>query len=110
MAALSAVVASPEVEYGGVVSIGGALPSSSSSSNQPKAKTPVLVCGGSRSSQVTRSSVDRLKAAFGEVEYVKWERSDDGMMKNREEMLPVMKLFARRLWSRAGVPEGAVEI
>jgi predicted esterase len=110
MAALSTVVASPEVEYGGVVSIGGALPSSSSSTNQPKAKTPVLVCGGSRSSQVTRSSVDRLKAAFGEVEYVKWERPDDEMMRNREEMLPVMKFFARRLRSRAGVPEGAMEV
>jgi hypothetical protein len=54
--------------------------------------------------------VDRLKGAFAEVEYVKWEKADDGMMRNREEMLPVMKFFARRLRSRAGVPEGGMEV
>jgi len=109
MAGLSLASSSPEVEYGGIVSIGGPLPSSSSST-QSKSKTPVLVCGGSRSTQITRSAVDRLKEKFTEVEYVKWEKPDDGMMRNREEMLPVMKFFARRLRSIAGVPEGAVEV
>jgi predicted esterase len=109
MAALAAVVAEElrALEMGGVVSIGGPLPASTTTSG--KVKTPVLVCGGSRSSQITRSSVDRLKGAFAEVEYVKWEKADDGMMRNWEEMLPVMKFFARRLRSRAGVPEGGME-
>ena len=108
MATLSFASSSPETEYGGIVSIGGALPTSTSSNGKPK--TPVLVCGGSRSSQVTRSAVDRLKGAFVEVEYVKWDKPDDSMMRNREEMLPVMKFFARRLRSRSGVPDGAVEV
>ena len=63
-----------------------------------------------KSSQVTRLTVDRLKEAFGVVKYVKWERADDGMMRNREEMVLVMEFFARRLRSRAGVPEGGVEV
>jgi predicted esterase len=106
MAALH-VAASSELELGGVVSIGGRLPSRSGSG---KSKTPVLVLGGSRSGQVTRSAVDGLKKAFVDVEYVKWEKAEDSMPRNREEMLPVMKFFARRLRSRAGVPEGAVEV
>jgi predicted esterase len=106
MAALH-VVASSELEFGGVVSIGGRL---SSGSRSGKSRTPILVLGGSRSGQVTRSAVDGLKARFVDVEYVKWEKAEDSMPRNREEMLPVMKFFARRLRSRAGVPEGAVEV
>jgi predicted esterase len=107
MAALAAAAAA-DVEFGGIVSVGGRLPSSVSSSG--KSKTPVLVCGGSRSSQITRSAVDGLKGAFRDVEYVKWEKSEDSMPRSREEMLPIMKFLARRLRSRAGVPEGAVEV
>lgn len=93
-------------EFGGIVSIGGRLPAGS----KGKSRTPVLVCGGSRSTQVTRSAVDGLKGAFGEVEYVKWDKYEDSMPRSREEMLPIMKFLARRLQSRAGVPEGAVEV
>lgn len=107
MAALS-LASSLALELGGIVSIGGPLPSSSSTSQ--KCKTPVLICGGSRSKQVTRQGVDRLKGEFENVEYVKWEKAEDSMPRSREEMLPVMKFFARRLRSRVGVPEGAVEI
>ncbi|CZR69681.1 related to Phospholipase/Carboxylesterase superfamily [Phialocephala subalpina] len=95
-------------ELGGIVSIGGRLPASSKSG--AKSKTPVLVCGGSRSTQVTKSAIEGLKERFLDVEYVKWDKREDSMMKNREEALPVMKFFARRLRSRAGVPEGAVEV
>tara|TARA_R110002060_G_scaffold34274_4_gene45131 strand:+ start:807 stop:1547 length:741 start_codon:yes stop_codon:yes gene_type:complete len=98
-------------EFGGVISIGGRLPASSSStSGSSKCKTPIVLCGGSRSSQVTRSAVDAVKARFTDVEYVKWEKPDDSMPRNREEMLPLMKFLARRLRSRAGVPGGAVEV
>jgi predicted esterase len=107
MAALHVASLLPE-ELGGVVSIGGRLPSSSKSG--PKSKTPVLVCGGSRSGQVTKSAVERFKERFVDVEYVKWSKSEDSMPKSREEMLPIMKFFARRLRSRAGVLEGAVEV
>lgn len=109
MAALHAASLEKE-EFGGVISIGGRLPASSSSSGSSKCKTPIVLCGGSRSSQVTRSAVDAVKARFTDVEYVKWEKPDDSMPRNREEMLPLMKFLARRLRSRAGVPEGAVEV
>ena len=113
MAALS-IVASEDAEFGGVVSIGGKLPESISSSSlgsgKQRFRTPILVLGGSKSKQITRSAVDGLKARFNDVEYVKWEKSDDSMPRSREEMLPIMKFFARRLRSRAGVPKDAVEI
>ncbi|TVY22877.1 putative hydrolase [Lachnellula hyalina] len=106
-----------ELEFGGVVSVGGRLPASTSSSTagsgqgkKGKCKTPVLLCGGSRSREVTRQAVDALKERFKDVEYVKWAKEGDGMPGSREEMLPIMRFFARRLRSRAGVPEGAVEV
>jgi predicted esterase len=107
MAALQACATS-DLEFGGVVSIGGRLPSSGSGSG--KSKTPALVLGGSRSAQVTRSAVDGLKERFKDVEYVKWDKAEDSMPRSREEILPIMRFFARRLRSRAGVPEGAVEV
>ena len=107
MAAL-ATAASMAEELGGVVSIGGPLPSSNASASP--LKTPVLVLGGSSSTLITRVIVDKLKAAFQYVEYQKWNRAGDGMPLNRDEMLPIMRFFARRLRSRSGVPEGSVEI
>lgn len=98
------------LELGGVVSVGGKVPSSVSLPDKGKCKTPALVLGGSRSRQVTRSAVDRVREMFVDVEYVKWEKGEDSMPANREEMLPIMRFFARRLRSRAGAPEGAVEI
>lgn len=120
MAALGVAIAAEaqymdmDMEFGGVVSVGGRLPSSVSTSGQSKGKgkckTPVLVCGGSRSREVTRTAVDALKERFAAVEYARWAKEGDGMPASREEMLPIMKFFARRLRSRAGVPEGAVEV
>ncbi|KAL8791149.1 MAG: hypothetical protein Q9195_006046 [Heterodermia aff. obscurata] len=107
MAAVAAALSFAR-ELGGVVSIGGPLPSSASASG--KSKTPVLVLGGSSSTLITRSVVSRFKTAFDTVEYHKWDKSGDGMPRNREEMLPIMKFFARRLRSRSGVPDGSVEV
>lgn len=108
MAALQVVAARLDVEFGGVVSVGGGL--SSSSVGSDKSKTPVVVLGGSRSKEVTRSKTNILKERFMDFEYVKWDKLDDSMPRAREEMLPIMKFFARRLQSRVGVPEGAVEV
>lgn len=108
MAAMHFLCASSSWEFGGVVSIGGKLPSSSAAAT--KSKTPVLLLGGSRSTEVTRSAVDAVKASFADVEYVKWDKREDSMPGSRDEMWPIMKFFARRLKSRAGVPEGAVEL
>ena len=97
-----------EEELGGIISIGG--PMTASCTAAKKSKTPVLVLGGSSDTLITRSAVIRLKTAFNTVEYHKWDKEGDGMPGNREEMLPIIKFFARTLRSRSGVPEGSVEI
>ncbi|KAF2094367.1 phospholipase/Carboxylesteras-like protein [Rhizodiscina lignyota] len=98
-------------ELGGVISIGGALPSSAPLLEAgKKAKTPVLICKATSGSSVSDSAVQRIKGIFEFVEVKEWKRNGDGMMRNREEMLPIMQFFARRLRSRKGVPQGAVEI
>lgn len=97
-----------EEELGGIISIGGPMPASCTITK--KSKTPVLVLGGSSDTLITRFAVSRLKTAFDTVEYHKCDKKDDSMPRNREEMLPIMKFFARRLRSRSGVPEGSVEI
>ena len=107
MAALAAAASMAE-ELGGIVSVGGPLPSSNASAKP--IKTPVLVLGGSSNTSITRISLNKLKATFQFVEYQKWNRAGDGMPRNRDEMLPIMRFFARRLKSQAGVPEGSTEI
>lgn len=111
MAAFAAALAYG-VELGGILSIGGPLPSgiSHAGTKQAKNKTPAIVLGGSSQTLVTQSALSDLKQAFQVVEYVKWPRAGDSMPRNRDEMLPIMKFFARRLRSRSGVPKGAVEI
>jgi len=110
MVALSVAARNPEVEYGGVVSVGGKLPGVGTGTGTGRSRTPVLVCGGSRSRQVTKSAVAEVKERFVDVEYVRWEKGEDSMPASREEMLPLMRFFARRLRSRAGVPDDAVEV
>ncbi|KAF9737098.1 hypothetical protein PMIN04_003769 [Paraphaeosphaeria minitans] len=105
------VAASFREELGGVVSVGGA-PSLSAPlpTAGKKNRTSVLVCKASRGSSVTDSAAKRLKDTFEFAEVKEWNRVGDGMMRNREEMLPIMQFLARRLRSRRGVPEGSVEL
>jgi predicted esterase len=98
-------------ELGGVVSIGGIL-----SMTLPlkaldrKSKTPVLACRAARGSAVTDGAVARLRDAFEFIEVKEWKKNGDGMPGNREEMMPIMQFFARRLRSVRGVPAGSVEL
>lgn len=111
MVGLQAAAELDDGELGGVVSIGGGLSSSLPlKALEQKSKTPVLVCRASKNSKVTDSAVSKLKDAFEHVEIKDWKRNGDGMMTNREEMLPIMQFFARRLLSRRGVPSGSVEL
>jgi len=105
--------ASFDTELGGIVSIGGPLPSSIPSSSTPSSKnrTPVLILGGSSRTLITSDAISKLGAKFQFVDYKKWpNKVGDGMPRNRDEMLPIMQFFSRRLRSRAGVPEGSIEI
>ena len=107
MAALATACAMPE-ELGGVVSIGGSIPSSVIT--MTTVSTPVTLFGGSSGTLITRTAVEDIKKVCRHVEYHKWNRPGDAMPRNRDEMLPIMRFFARRLRSRKGVPEGSVEI
>ncbi|PLB45947.1 hypothetical protein P170DRAFT_458155 [Aspergillus steynii IBT 23096] len=75
-----------------------------------KNRTPVLVVAGRESVAVSEGAVRRTQGVFEFVEVRRYARRDDGMPRNREEMMPVMQFFARRLRSWKGVPEGSVEI
>lgn len=100
------------VELGGVISIGAGLAAETPAELDPKCRTPVLVCAGSADggSAVTRGTEEKLRRVFGFVEVRRWRRPGDGMPRDREEMLPIMQFFARRLRSVKGVPKGAVEL
>lgn len=95
----------------GVVSFGAAYPLSGSTLG-PKDRTPVLLLAGrdDGSSAVTETDLKRTKSVFEFVEIHRWPRRGDGMPRNRDDMMPVMQFFARRLRSRKGVPDGAVEL
>jgi predicted esterase len=97
-------------ELGGVISIGGRIPSSFMLVNGPKIKTPVLLLGGSKGSMASADVVKSTKETFEHVEYHQWKKADDSMPQNRDEALPMMQFFARRLRSQKGVPEGSVEL
>jgi predicted esterase len=111
MAALQVAAEFEGSELGGVVSIGGRLSLSLPlQALEKRSKTPVLLCRALRGSKVTDSAVSKLKDTFDNVEVKDWKRNGDGMMSNREEMMPIMQFFARRLLSRRGVPAGSVEL
>ena len=108
IAAAAAMAMATEEEMGGIIDIGGTIPASYRYAKG--IMTPILVLGGSSNTSITRTAINDLKASFRDVEYHKWSKAGDGMPKNREEMLPIMRFFARRLRSWRGVPEGSVEI
>jgi predicted esterase len=111
MVALQAAAELDGDELGGVVSIGGALSISLPlKALEKKSKTPVLVCKATKGSTVTDSAISKLKDAFEYIEIKEWKKNKDGMPSNREEMMPIMQFFARRLRSTRGVPAGSVEL
>ena len=99
-------------ELGGVVSIGGSLPKDAqvSSTRTEKSKTATIILHGSSQSAITTTAANAIKAAFSHVEFHRWQRPGDAMPRNKDEMYPVMRFLARRLRSRAGVPESSQEL
>ncbi|KAI0398300.1 alpha/beta-hydrolase [Xylariaceae sp. FL0594] len=88
-----------QITFKGAVSIGGQLPTSMvpTQSAREKSRTPVLICYGRNSETVDSDALETLRTEFVDVREVKWRKYDDGMPKNREEMLPIMQFFAERL-------------
>ncbi|KAL4787808.1 Alpha/Beta hydrolase protein [Aspergillus varians] len=102
-------------ELAGVISIGAAYPLSLAGKTKgggqgKKNQTPVLVVSGRDSEVVTESAVKRTKDVFEFVEVHEYRKRGDTMPRSREEMLPIMRFFGRRLRSWQGVPEGSVEL
>ncbi|TRX95453.1 hypothetical protein FHL15_003784 [Xylaria flabelliformis] len=85
--------------FKGAVSIGGPLPISMipTLSARDKARTPVLICHGRNSESLDSDAMELARKEFVDVREVKWRKEDDGMPKNREEMLPIMQFLAERL-------------
>jgi predicted esterase len=110
--ALAVALALQKVSLGGVVSVGGSLSLSAALPSATKNGTPLLLLGGRNGAlwKDDGSPVKRIKSAFEFVESHQWKRAEDGLPRNREEALPMMQFLARRLKSRRGVPEGAVEV
>ncbi|KAL2809717.1 Alpha/Beta hydrolase protein [Aspergillus granulosus] len=99
-------------ELGGMISIGAAYPLSLAGkrTGKGKSRTPVLLVSGRDSDIVTDSAVKRTKDVFEFVEVHQYSRRGDTMPRSRDEMLPIMRFFGRRLRSWQGVPEGSVEL
>lgn len=97
-------------ELGGVISIGGYIPHTTPPPKKDKYKSPILLCKAKSRSVVNEHHVDRLKDLFQYVQVVEWKKAGDSMPSSREEMMPIMEFFSRRLRSTKGVPEGSVEI
>ncbi|EEQ29243.1 hypothetical protein McanMca71_006647 [Microsporum canis] len=102
-------------ELGGIIAVGGVLPLSAINGRgggRNKSPSPVLVLGGHGAhSAVSDIGARRTKEEFEYVEIVRWRgKKEDTMPRNREEMMPIMQFFARRLRSTSGVPEGSVEL
>lgn len=93
----------------GIVSIGAPFPLSGKKTGD-KNRSPVLLMAGRDSSVVSDAAVRRTKEVFEFVEVSRYARRGDTMPSSREEVVPLMQFFARRLRSRQGVPEGSVEI
>ncbi|EMC94134.1 hypothetical protein BAUCODRAFT_74891 [Baudoinia panamericana UAMH 10762] len=110
MVALNLARIAADAELGGIIGIGGGLPSEAPAAQVNKCKTPVIICAGSSESTVTSSSEDKLKHNFEHVECKRYRRPGDHMPKDRDEMLPIMQFLARRLRSTKGIPKGSVEL
>jgi predicted esterase len=100
-----------DASLAGVVSLGASYPLSASTVG-PKNRTPVLLLAGRDDGHtaVSDTAVRRTKDVFEFVEIHRWPRRGDGMPRNRDDVLPLMQFFARRLRSRQGVPEGSIEL
>lgn len=111
MVALQAAAEFEGEELGGVISVGAVLSLSLPlQALHKKSKTPILVCKSTKGSVVTSGAISKFKDAFEFVEIKEWKKNGDGMPSNREEMMPIMQFFARRLRSTRGVPAGSVEL
>ena len=93
MCALDFLASRLDTEFGGLVSVGGPIGSETKVEvkDGKKGVTPVILLGGNRKSLVTKEAEEKLKNCFKDVEVVRWKREGDAMMKDKDEVTPIMK-------------------
>ncbi|KAI0884457.1 alpha/beta-hydrolase [Annulohypoxylon maeteangense] len=85
--------------FKGVVTIGGPLPTSMipTISARGKSRTPILACHGRSSENLDEDAMDLLRKEFAFIREVKWNKSNDDMPRNKDEMVPIMRFFAEKI-------------
>lgn len=90
-------------DFKGIVAIGPAVPSAVTTgapASAPRLATPLLICGAAGGEAVSEETQGMLRRRFASVETAAWRRpndDDNGMPRNRAEMLPIMQFLAKRL-------------
>ena len=104
-AALEAAALWENIEFGGVISVGGAMPASAPDASTSKAKTPVLVLSGALGN-VNDAAIRRIRDNFRHVDFDIRRVSNDGISK-AEDIAILLDFFAHRLrgeeWTKEAV-------
>lgn len=105
MAALAAAASWQEIEFGGVISVGGAMPASTLQFSNIKAKTPALILSGALGN-VNESALGQIKEHFTYVEHDIRRISNDDIP-GAENIGILLDFFAHRFrgeeWTKQAV-------
>lgn len=91
MTALATAALWYRTEFGGVISIGGSLPSLTRLPPEVKAKTPALILRGTHP-----SALQRIKETFVTVDVDTRGGADDTLPATKEDLRPILDFFAHR--------------
>lgn len=104
MAALAAVASWGRIEFGGVVSIGGSMPSGTHSDPSNRAKTPALIVGGPIEG-TDRKVLQEIMDSFAHVD--NYETTPEATLISPEISKPILGFLAHRLkkeeWTKQAV-------
>ena len=105
MAALAAAASWQGLEFGGVISIGGAIPASTPQASNIKAKTPALILSGPHGN-VNESALGQIREQFTYVEYDIQRISNDNIP-GAEDIGILLDFFGHRFrgeeWTKQAV-------
>lgn len=105
MAALAAAASWQEIEFGGVISVGGAMPASALQFSNIKAKTPALILSGALGN-INESALGQIREHFTYVEYDIQRISNDDIP-GAENIGILLDFFAHRFrgeeWTKQAV-------
>lgn len=106
MAALATVATWDQVEFGGVISIGGPLPTYVQLPVAVKAKTPALILRAALG-DVHPSALQRIRETFENVDSETRPGAHDTIPEKLEELRPILDFFAHRFhreeWNKQAI-------